>query len=82
MSKLSEARYCLAVRKIELPPRNAVRNVECALCGQTVSLDFRATFCTAPVDSAFVCDDCGDGEAPELMALVRRFRAAGDLTLR
>ena len=56
-------------------------SVRCGLCGAPMTLDHRGGLCTGPTDCVFVCDRCGDAEAPAEMALVRELRVAGAYTV-
>ena len=55
--------------------------VRCAICGAAMTLDHRGGLCTGPADCGFVCDPCGDAEAPAEMTLVRQLRSAVAFTV-
>lgn len=73
----------IAVSNIVPAPDFSVEQlaVRCGVCRAGMTIDHRGGLCTGPTESAFVCDRCGDTEAPAEMALVRQLRAAGPYTV-
>jgi hypothetical protein len=70
----------LAISTIVPTPDGERVAAPCALCGRDAWIDPKGALYTAPNDGAVVCDDCGDREAPEAMALVRQLRACAPFT--
>jgi hypothetical protein len=53
----------------------------CALCRCQALLDNRGALFTGPENCQVVCDQCGEREAPEALALVRRLRTCVEFTV-